>query len=254
MLELKSNTKIGWVPVSAACVMAMAMGLASLSAAQSGSQAVQPHRTHKPAAAHPVATPPVQPEQAAPPQPEAPKWPANDPPTQPSVTWNSQGLHIMATNSSLSQILNQVSTSTGAKIEGVSGDERVFGEFGPGQPREVLSQLLQGSSYNFLLLGSADGALKVVLSGRSGGGARPGPPDRNINRPMPSDSEPDEDQVQEPEPEEQPQPIQPPPQPEQANPQGAMTPQQRMQMMQQQRLQQMQQMQQQYPQQQQQPQ
>jgi hypothetical protein len=215
--------------------------------AQSTPQAGKARHVHKPSPAQPAAPMPAAEEQApTPPEPEQPKWPANDAPSQPSVTWNSQGLHIQATNASLSKILNEVSTQTGAKVEGLSADERVFGEFGPGQPREVLSQLLHGSSYNFLLLGNPDGPLTLMLNVRHGGTAAP-TSDRNANRPT-QDIQQDDDQGQEPdadEPQPVQQPFQPPPQPEPENPQGAMTPQQRMQMMQQQRLQQMQQMQQQ---------
>jgi hypothetical protein len=247
-LKCKANGTCGMRLI--VLISAVWIAVAGASNAQTAPEPVKPHRAHKPPAAHVDAAPPVQPEQSEPEQPEQPKWPVNDPPAQPSVTWNSQGLHVEATNSSLRAILNQISTETGAKIEGLNGDERVFGEYGPGQARDVLSQLLQGSAYNFLVLGNTDGALKVVLSGRNGGPPRPAAPDRNANRPMPQDNQPDDDQMQEPEPDQEPpqpmpQPIQQPPPPEQENPQGAITPQQRMQMMQQQRMQQMQQMQQQ---------
>jgi hypothetical protein len=183
-----------------------------------------------------------------------PNWPANEAPTQPKVTWNSQGLHIQAANSSLSQILNTVSAQTGAKIEGISRDERIFGDYGPGQARDVLSQLLHGSAYNFLMLGDQGQGTprQVILTARQGGA---GIPNRGaVNQQQPQDSQPDEEPQPEPEPEDVPQPqvIQPPPQPQPAPQQEPMSPQERMQMMQQQRLQQMQQLQQQYQQQQQQ--
>jgi hypothetical protein len=85
--------------------------------------------------------------------PEAPKWPANEKPVPATVTWDSQGLRIDAANSSLAQILADVSTATGATVEGFNSDQRVFGIFGPGPARDVLSQLLQGSGYNILLIG-----------------------------------------------------------------------------------------------------
>ncbi len=189
-----------------------------------------------------------------PPQPEMPKWPANEAPSQPTVTWNSQGLHIQASNSSLSQILNAVSTQTGAKVEGVSGDERVFGDYGPGPARDVLSQLLRGSNYNFLLLGDQGQGTprQVILTAHRGaGGSNRG----TLNPQQPQDAQPDDEGVSEPEPQEEPPPQQAqpePPQPQGLPQQEPMTPQQRMQQMQQQRLQQMQQLQQQYQQQQQQ--
>ena len=66
------------------------------------------------------------------------------------MTWEATGLRINASNSSLQQILNEVSVETGTKVEGLGADQRVYGEYGPGQARDVLSQLLQGSGYNVL--------------------------------------------------------------------------------------------------------
>jgi hypothetical protein len=58
-----------------------------------------------------------------------------------------------ATNSSLQQILSDVSTATGVKVEGTPGDQRVYGSYGPAPARDVLSQLLDGSGYNVLMIG-----------------------------------------------------------------------------------------------------
>jgi hypothetical protein len=69
------------------------------------------------------------------------------------VVWDSQGLRIEAQNSSLEQIMSDVSTATGTKVEGLNTDQRVFGVYGPGQARDVLSQLLQGSGYNVMMIG-----------------------------------------------------------------------------------------------------
>jgi hypothetical protein len=235
----------------AASAATLALATAVWAQAPLNPAAPKAHRPHKPHAAQPaqVQQPLVD---ATPPQPEMPKWPANEAPSQPTVTWNSQGLSIQASNSSLSQILNAIGTKTGAKIEGVSGDERVFGEYGPGPARDVLTQLLRGSAYDFLMLGDQGQGTprQVILTARRGGAATPS---RNVSPQQPQDPTDDEG-VSEPEPEEQ---IQPPPAPQQQQPQAMpqqepMTPQQRMQMMQQQRLQQMQQLQQQYQQQQQQ--
>lgn len=236
----------------AAAAATVALASVVWSQASQNSTAPKPHRAHKPHAGQPAQAqqPPVD---QAPPQPEMPKWPANESPNQPTVTWNSQGLSIQASNSSLSQILNAVGTKTGAKIEGVSGDERVFGEYGPGPARDVLTQLLRGSAYDFLMLGDQGQGTprQVILTARRGGPAIPNGP--NVNPQQPQDS--DDDAVQEQPEQEDPTQFQPPPQPPQPQPppQGeSMTPQQRMQMMQQQRMQQMQQLQQQYQQQQQQ--
>jgi len=101
--------------------------------------------------------------------PEPPHWPANDKPAQATIVWDSQGLRIEAANSSLQQILKDVSTVAGVKVEGLGTDERVFGAYGPGLARDVLSQLLQGSGYNVLMIGDqGQGAPRqIVLTSRN---------------------------------------------------------------------------------------
>jgi hypothetical protein len=127
---------------------------------------------HKHAAAQPPAAP-VTTAPAKPPEPELPKWPANEKPTPASVTWDSQGLRIDAANSSLAQILHDVATATGATVEGFDSDQRVFGAFGPGPARDVLCQLLQGSGYNLLLIGDQGQGTprEILLSLRHAGTA-----------------------------------------------------------------------------------
>ena len=137
--------------------------------------------------------------------PELPKWPVNETPSKPSVTWDSHGLRIEANNASLRDILKEVSTDTGAKVEGLGNDERVFGDYGPGSARDVVSQLLHGSSYNVLMIGDqGEGTPRqIVLSARK----PPGP--ASANRPTPN--QPDEDYVpDEPQADEPIQPQQPP--------------------------------------------
>jgi hypothetical protein len=105
-------------------------------------------------------------------------------------------LFIQASNSSLDQILNDISLKTGAKVEGMSADERVFGIYGPGPARDVLTELLDGSGYNVLLVGDLGQGTprRIVLSGRPTGPARPS------GQSTPSDSEAEQEQVTAPEP------------------------------------------------------
>jgi hypothetical protein len=179
-----------------------------------------------------------------------PHWPVNDQPSPASVVWDANGLRINASNSSLQQILNEVATETGSKVEGPVPDQRIYGDYGPGQARDVLSQLLQGSGYNVLLAGDlGKGAPReIVLSPRQAGSANQQNP--NAYRPQ---QDPDEEIPEQPE--EQPQPpVQPPQQQMQNNPSlrpgfgpngPIRTPQQVMEEMQQRQLLQQQQMQQQ---------
>ena len=163
-------------------------------------------RSHK----HPAPPAPVEPPLPATlpmtPVAELPKWPVNDKPGDASVTWDSQGLSINAANSSLQQILNDVSTATGAKVEGLGSDERIFGVYGPGQARDVLSQLLHGSGYNVLMIGDQGQGTprEIVLSTRQTGAAQPsaGNPGNS------AEEEPEiDEQPQQPEP--QPRPMRP---------------------------------------------
>lgn len=84
-------------------------------------------------------------------------------------------LSVQADNSSLSEILHQVSQAGGMKIEGlqVSGsDQRIFGSYGPGAPRDVLSELLDGSGYNVMMLGQTPAGVprELALTRRTAGG------------------------------------------------------------------------------------
>ncbi len=199
-----------WLHFLAAIAAAVLLACQALSAQSAPHPATaQPSQAAKTPSPHAKPTPlqSASPEgQPAAPQPETPKWPVNETPGKPAITWDSQGLKIDATNSSLRQILNDVSTATGAKVEGFGADERVFGEYGPGQARDVLSQLLHGSGYNVLLIGDqgAGTPRQIVLSTRK---AASGPGQQAFSRPTPE--EPDEDVPDQPEVEEQPQPQAP---------------------------------------------
>jgi hypothetical protein len=93
------------------------------------------------------------------------------------VILDGDRLSIRADNSSLSAILHQVAGKSGMQIEGLSGDERVFGTFGPGAPRDVLADLLNGTAYNVVLLGDlSDGAPReLILTPATHGGVTPAP-------------------------------------------------------------------------------
>jgi hypothetical protein len=120
--------------------------------------------------------------------PELPHWPANDHPEPARIVWDSHGLRIEAANASLSDILSEVSTLTGAHVDGFATDARVYGQYGPGPARDILSQLLEGTGYNVIMIGDlGEGAPRqIVLSTRQAGGALP------AARPAPS-SEDDTD-------------------------------------------------------------
>lgn len=99
-----------------------------------------------------------------------------DKPPQPAtVTLSSGELAVKADNSSLSQILGQLASSSGMTVNGLNKDQRVFGSYGPGSPQQVLSALLDGAGYNVMMLGvSRDGAPRqLILTARSNAPAAP---------------------------------------------------------------------------------
>jgi hypothetical protein len=121
----------------------------------------------KPTAAQ-IQTAPA-PAPAAPP----PLTPEQGPSSPPEVSFQGGQLTILARNSTMSDILNAVKQRTGAAVEMPPvSSERVVGKFGPGAPRDVMAQLLNGSHYDYVLVGapSDPGVLKkVVLMARASG-------------------------------------------------------------------------------------
>jgi hypothetical protein len=197
---------------------AAALGSAPALAAQAPATAAAPAPAHKPHvqqkrsgaahAKHPAAKAISAAEEASttqaavpakPAEPEVPKWPVNEKPALAAITWDSKGLSIEAANSSLRQILQDVSTTTGAKVEGLDTDERVFGTYGPGPAKDVLGQLLLGTGYNVLMVGDQGQGTprQILLSSRHGGTVQPA-----ANPAPDSDDDADAD--------EQPQPTPPP--------------------------------------------
>ena len=92
-------------------------------------------------------------------------------PTPPRVTYQNGLLTIDAQNSTLSQVLRTVQAQTGASVEMPSSaaNERVMMQVGPGRPRDVLNTLLNGSKFNYIILGMTDnpgGVQKVILTTR----------------------------------------------------------------------------------------
>ena len=129
-------------------------------------------------------------EAEAPPQPPPPP-PTLDqqPPTPPQVHFQNGELTIDAHNATLAQVLRAVQSQTGASIDVPSGanSERVATQIGPGQPRDVLNTLLNGSKFDYVILGVAGdpGAVqKVILTPRQAALASPAQ-----NNPVPEPAE-----------------------------------------------------------------
>lgn len=91
-------------------------------------------------------------------------------PVAPQVSYEKGQLTIVASNSTLGDILRAVRKQTGAEIEVPEARERVVTHLGPGPAREVIADLLNGSRFNYVLLGSSDDSnvlTRVVLVQKS---------------------------------------------------------------------------------------
>ncbi|MGC2399778.1 MAG: hypothetical protein WA510_08345 [Acidobacteriaceae bacterium] len=144
----------------------------------------------------------------------------SEPAQDAQIVFANNQLSIKADNSSLTSILHRFAAESGMKVDGLGSDERVFGTFGPGAPRDVLADLLNGTAYNLVLLGDlSNGApreLTLSLATHSSASAATTPQATT------------EEAVNEPENEEPPPPPEPPQQqgtPPQSPP-GVKTPQQ----------------------------
>ena len=126
--------------------------------------------------------PTIPPAGTAAPVPSRPAYatsPLLDTPAKPAeITLNQGKLSIKADNSSLTDILHHLAKDTGMTIDGLARDQRIFGVYGPGTPREILSELLDGAGYNVLMLGDTDSGAprELQLSARSNSPAVAGQP------------------------------------------------------------------------------
>ncbi len=99
-------------------------------------------------------------------QPQAPGivplTPEQMPANPPIVTYLNGKLAIIAKNSTLSDILRVVGEKTGASIDVPEGaEERVVSQLGPGPAREVIAELLNGSHFNYVMIGNETDAAAV---------------------------------------------------------------------------------------------
>jgi hypothetical protein len=171
---------------------------------------------------------PAAPQQQRPAPP--PPTPEQGPSSPPEVTLRGGQLTILAKNSTLGDVLNAVRAKTGASVEmPPASNERVVGQFGPGAPRDVMAQLLNGSHYDYVLLGTAGdpGALKKVVLTARANGPEPTPTPQNNPPQAYNDSVQAVPQEQEQPADETSNDVQPepPPQMEQEEPQGEQPPQ-----------------------------
>jgi len=151
-------------------------------------QSPRPPQAKPPASTPASSTLPATPN-TTPEPPSVPLTPSQRPPQRAQVTYADGTLSVAADNASLNQILRQIASDTGIKITGGVTEERVFGQYGPADPTQVLAALLDGTGSNMIFV-HHDGAAasELILTPRQGGPTPPNPHAAAYN----DRSEPDE--------------------------------------------------------------
>lgn len=101
--------------------------------------------------------------QAVPGSPATPLLMQQAPPNPPKVTCKGDQLTVVADNSTLGSVLAAIRSCTGVQIdipEG-AGNSRTFDQLGPGPARQVLTSLLNGTDFNYVIESSAADPQKV---------------------------------------------------------------------------------------------
>lgn len=150
------------------------------------------------------------------------------PPVAPQVSYRDGLLQITANNSTMKDILTAVGARTGAKIDmpADASSERVAIQIGPGDPHDVIAALLEGSRFDYIVMGTENNpnaVSQVILTTRQGAAGAPAmasagtpvsappPGSPGVNRPPFQPQMPPEEVEENPEPAPQPvTPVQPP--------------------------------------------
>jgi hypothetical protein len=95
------------------------------------------------------------------------------PAVAPKVTYEGGQLSIVAHNCTLADVLRAVKKQLGADLDvPPNATERVVADLGPGRPRDVITDLLNGTHFNYVIVGSASDPSAVqslALTPKTGG-------------------------------------------------------------------------------------
>lgn len=95
------------------------------------------------------------------------------PAVAPKVTYQGGQLTIVAHNCTLADVLHAVKKQLGADLDvPPNATERVVADLGPGTPRQVITDLLNGTHFNYVIVGSATDPTAVqslALTPKTGG-------------------------------------------------------------------------------------
>jgi hypothetical protein len=100
-----------------------------------------------------------------------PLTPEQRPAAPPLVIYHDGKLSVNANNSTLGDVLRAIATKTGAAIEiPDNASERVVSQLGPAPARDVVAALLNGSHFNYVVVGTEadpNAVVRVVLTAKS---------------------------------------------------------------------------------------
>jgi hypothetical protein len=156
-------------PKSAVLLLILGSSLFIQGMSVAGQSAQPPHaKKASPSGANPPAAEPAVP---APPPAPVVLPPEQTPAHAPVIAWDGQSLTVDAENSSLSDVLLGIRSQTGASMEmpASTNRERIAVHLGPAPIREVLSSLLYGTNFNYVIQSAEgdDSAVgKVILTAR----------------------------------------------------------------------------------------
>ena len=148
----------------------------------------RPKRAGKAKRVKPVA----QQEVETPPQPPPPPPTPEQMPAVPSrVLYTNGQLTIVAENSTLGDVLTNLHRTTGANIDVPPGanNDRIAVRLGPGEPADVVRQLLAGSRFDYIILGlpeNASALSRVIITPRGNAAvAMNAPPEQSVQSQQP---------------------------------------------------------------------
>ena len=105
------------------------------------------------------------------PQEVLPLTPEQRPAAAPLVIYLNGKLSISAKNSTLGDVLRAIAAKTGAAIDvPENANERVVSQLGPGLARDVMASLLNGSHFNYVMVGTEtdpNAVARVVLTAKN---------------------------------------------------------------------------------------
>jgi hypothetical protein len=148
-------------------------------------------------------------------------------PAAPKITYQNGLLSVESVNGRLIDILNGIRTKAGIQFEGLqTTQDRVAGKFGPARADQVLTSLLQGSRFDYVIIGMPENPAlvqRVILSPSSSAAAAGSTPGAQPVQQPSGDEEENagDDPAEAPEQVQAPEQMQ---QPAQIQPRGATTP------------------------------